>query len=346
MATKLEALTNLPLSPPAPGAAYFSEESSAWILSRHRDVLAALRSSDLSQARPPQKTGSDLNAKSDCPTIYPSPALANSYVSNWRSKIDSSAAVLLRQLGTRQPVDLVGRFILPWCLASAITLLDIDAGHCRRLAELVSHLSASDAAPQDPILKSRAKQANNELDRFFQSRDTPSTKSRFLGVAQTVPAFLASAWAALLYHPDQWRRLHAHPGWMPNAVEELLRYAGPVHSLFRHTDKETDIGGTKVRSGERMILRLGSANRDPEQFPEPDRLDITRRVAGHLALSAGPHSCVGASLVRVTTAVATKALLDRYSALELSGPVEWSCGTMLIWPSCLPVLGDASNALN
>ena len=206
------------------------------------------------------------------------------------------------------------------------------------LADLVSQLSESDAAPHDTTLESRAKQANQELDRFFQRRDTSSHKSMFLGIAQTVPAFLASAWAALLQHPTQWKKLHAHPRWTPRATEELLRYAGPVHTLFRQANKEMDICGAKISSGDRLILRLASANRDPQQFADPDRLDITRNVAGHLALSAGSHYCVGASLVRVITATATEAILGLYSAPKLSRAVEWSSGTMLIWPSSLPVL--------
>jgi cytochrome P450 len=163
-------------------------------------------------------------------------------------------------------------------------------------------------------------------------------KSLFLGIAQTVPAFLASAWVALLQHPSEWRILQTHSDWIPKATEECLRYAGPVHSLFRQADRETSICGTKITTGDRLTLRLASANRDPQQFAEPDRLDIRRGAAGHLALSSGFHYCVGASLVRMMTATATQSILARYSQPKLSHPFEWSCGTMLIWPSSLPVL--------
>jgi hypothetical protein len=87
---------------------------------------------------------------------------------------------------------------------------------------------------------------------------------------------------------------------------------------------------------------VGSANRDPHQFPDPNRLHFARDVAGHLALGSGPHYCAGSSLVRVMTATATQTLLARCSEPRLGGPVGWSCGSMLIWASSLPVvLGDA-----
>jgi hypothetical protein len=217
-------------------------------------------------------------------------------------------------------------------------LTGIAFEHRPCLSDLVSRLSESDAAPGDADLKCKAKEANKELDHFFQARSTPFLKSVLLGVAQTLPAFLASAWVALLHNPSQRQKLQECPERLPKAIEELLRYAGPVHTLFRHAEKELHISGTRITCGDRLLLRLSSANRDPQQFAEPDRLDFTRDVAGHLALSAGSHYCPGAAIVRMATATAIQAFLDRSLAPELSDPVVWSCGTMLIWPSSVPVL--------
>jgi cytochrome P450 len=269
-------------------------------------------------------------------------AVLNSHISRRQVEISNLAWALLEPLLRDRPVDLVAQFIRPWCLASAVAIADLDPVHTKCLAYLVRCLSESDAAPHDVNIKSRAKEASKELDSFFLWPSPSYGKSMFLGVAQTVPYFLASAWAALLEHASEWRTLSAHPDCIPRATEELLRYAGPVHSVFRRADRETGICGTKIATGDRLILRLASANRDPEQFSEPDVLDINRGAAGHLALSSGSHYCVGAPLVRMMTAIATRAILARYSEPELTNPVEWSCGTMLIWPSRLPVLlGDA-----
>jgi cytochrome P450 len=336
------------LSPPRSRDVYFSWEEEVWVVSRHRDVLVALRSPDLLQARPPTIAADatvKLERKKYCFATANgwihsevSSALLNAQTSERQKEINGLASALLQALPRDRPVDLVAHFIRPWCLASAVALTGIDRAGIERLAQLVSYLSESDAAPQDVHLRSRAKDANKELDRFFLSPSASYGKSMFLGIAQTVPYFLASAWAALLQHPAECRLLQEHPGWIPKATEEFLRYAGPVHSIFRQAEKKTSICGTGIAAGDRLVLRLGSANRDPEQFADPDILDIKRGAAGHLALSFGPHYCVGASLVRMMTIAATHAILARYPGPELSSPVEWSWGTMLTWPSSLYVL--------
>ncbi len=339
MVITTELFENVPLSPRAPEDLYFSEGRKAWVASRYGDVLSALRSSDLSQTGPP-RVAADVSVKQDREKIRAKilTALPSSRTSKWQIQISELASVQLQPLSRHHPVDLVSQFIQPWCLASAIALTGIDPAHSDSLASLVSDLSQADAAPDDLDLQSRAKEANHELDCIFRTWSAPSFKSLFLGVAQTSAYFLASAWAALLQHPSQAKQLQKCPGYMPKAVEELLRYAGPVHSLFRQADRDIEICGTKIERGGRLILRLASANRDSKQFPDPDRLDLTREVAGHLALSSGPHGCVGASLVRMMTAVGINAILARPSEPRLSKPVEWSCGSMLIWPSSLPVL--------
>lgn len=340
MTTNTERFEIAPLAPAAPEDLHFESAHIAWILSRYRDVWTALRSSDLSQDRPSPASTHDSRVKPALPKKHsdgPS-AFLSFHFDDWQITIKMLASVSLRKLRTDQPVDLVSQFIRPWCLDSALAFTGIEPRHREYLNNLISGLAESDAAPYNANLKTRASVANRELDYFFQGRTTSSSKSMFLGLAQTLPAFLASAWAALLQHPSQVKDLQRHPGWIPRATEELLRYAGPVHTLFRRADRDTEICGTKIERGDRLILRLSSANRDPLQFPEPDRLDLTRNVAGHVALSAGSHYCAGASLVRMTTAVATQVFLERYVAPEITHPVEWSCGTMLIWPSSLPVL--------
>jgi cytochrome P450 len=340
-------MSSRPLSPPAAQSLYFNAEQGAWLLSRYRDVLAALRSGDLSQARPPrsadgpntkpERTNSCFATANGWTHSKASSALANAQISKRQMEVDELALAALERLPNDRPVDLVSQFIRPWCLASAIVLTGIDPDGAGRLAQLLNDLSASDAAPHNDDLRSRAKEANKELDRFFLPPNAPYGKSMFLGLAQTVPYFLASAWAVLLQHPVERNTLQAHPDLMPRAVEELLRYAGPVHSVFRRADRETVISGKRIIAGGRLILQVASANRDRRQFADPAMLDFRRGGTGHLALSSGSHYCVGASFVRMMTMTATQALLARYPKSELSGPVVWSWGTMLSWASALPV---------
>jgi cytochrome P450 len=249
---------------------------------------------------------------------------------------------LLLDLSRRRAVDLFAEFIRPWCLASALALTGIDTAHTERLADLVTRLLDSDTAPDDLRLKARARGANSQLDCIFQTSTATSYKSIFLGTAQTVPTFLASAWAALLQHPTRAKELQKNPGLTPKATEELLRYAGPVHTIFRYATSDIEISGNKIGRGDRLILRLASANRDPLQFQAPDCLDFTRDVAGHVALSYGPRYCPGASLIRIMASIAIPALLSCFSEARLSSRIQWSCGTMLVWPASLPVtLGSA-----
>ena len=261
--------------------------------SRHRHVLAALRSADLSQTGPPgMNAGSPAKPTPERlqPEVFN--VLLNAQMSKWQREISGSALALLQPFSGRQTVDLFPQYLRPWCLASAIALTGLNPLDSQSLADLVSDLFASDAAPHDAALKRKAKEANRALDGFFSRTGSRYAKSMFLGVAQTVPAFLASAWAALLQFPSEWKALRANHGSMPAATEELLRYAGPVHSLFRQAGRDTTICGTRILTGDRLILRLASANRDPLRFAKPEILDIKRGAAGHLALSSGSHYCL------------------------------------------------------
>jgi cytochrome P450 len=179
--------------------------------------------------------------------------------------------------------------------------------------------------------------ANLEFERLDRKRAIPLGKSVFLGTSQTIPLFLANAWLALLRHPAELLRLRAQPDLMPRAIEELLRYAGVVHTLFRRATAKVDLGGIRILENERVILKLGAANRDPAQFPEPDRLDVARRVTGQVALGAGPNSCVGALLVRMASGIATRAFVERFTAAEMTGTVEWYRNANVCSPASLRV---------
>ena len=91
------------------------------------------------------------------------------------------------------------------------------------------------------------------------------------------------------------------------------------------------------------MLMLASANRDPAQFPDPDRLDVTRRVTNQLALGTGRNSCVGAALLRIALAVATAALLERFTGADLAGTPDWRTGSGYAFPTSLPVRFQTSS---
>ena len=136
---------------------------------------------------------------------------------------------------------------------------------------------------------------------------------------ETTVNLIANGTLALLRHPETLAGLRSGAPLPGSAVEELLRYDSPVQFTSRHAIADREIGGRRVRAGETVIAVLGAANRDPAQFPDPDRLDLARAPNRHVAFGGGIHFCLGAPLARVEARIAIGALLARLPGLEL-GP--------------------------
>lgn len=132
----------------------------------------------------------------------------------------------------------------------------------------------------------------------------------------TTVGLISNAIDALRLRPELLRRLRGAPQLVPAAVEEVLRYESPLQFVFRRATADRVVGGRTVGEGDRLVLALGAANRDPERFAEPDRLDVSRPPKGHLAFGAGPHRCPGATLARTEARVALTAILERVPDLS------------------------------
>jgi cytochrome P450 len=141
---------------------------------------------------------------------------------------------------------------------------------------------------------------------------------------ETTTHLIGNGVLALLRHPDALRTLRATPALIGTAVDELLRFDGPVQSMSRMAIEDIRLGDALVRKGDRLMLVLGAANRDPEHFPAPDELDVSRSENRHLAFGLGAHFCIGAPLARLEAQIAIGRLLDRFPSLALAtGSVEW-----------------------
>ncbi|MEU8515368.1 cytochrome P450 [Kitasatospora sp. NPDC048722] len=144
----------------------------------------------------------------------------------------------------------------------------------------------------------------------------------FAGYENTVH-LIANAVLALLTHPEQLAALRAEPALVEGAFDEFARFDGPTPvSIRRFPREDVTIGGVTVPAGETVLLAIASANRDPDQFADPDRLDLRRRESGQLSLGHGIHYCLGAPLARLETELALGALLRRFPDLALDVPVE------------------------
>jgi cytochrome P450 len=155
---------------------------------------------------------------------------------------------------------------------------------------------------------------------------------------ETTTNLLSNAILCLLEHPDQLARLRAAPDLLPTAIEEVLRYSSPVQWMFRGTRRDVELGGYKIPAGKLVLPVIGSANRDPQQFAEPARFDITRDPNPHIAFGHGIHYCLGAPLSRLEARIALPDLL-RLQGLELAGREPWEPRKALHvhGPSRLPV---------
>ena len=155
---------------------------------------------------------------------------------------------------------------------------------------------------------------------------------------ETTVNLIGNGLLALLRHPDQLRRLREEPALAASAVEELLRYDGPVQRTARFTTVDVEIGGRAIDKGAMVVTVIGAANRDPAQFPDPDRLDLGRVDNRHIAFGFGIHFCLGAPLARLEGQVALGALARRLPALALAtDTVEWRESQVLRGLKALPV---------
>ena len=135
---------------------------------------------------------------------------------------------------------------------------------------------------------------------------------------ETTVNLIGNGTLALLRHRDQLQRLQRDPGLIAGAIEELLRFDGPVQRTARIPSEDIVIGGRTIAKGEMVMPFIGAADRDPVQFPDPDRLDIGRADNRHIAFGWGIHFCLGAPLARIEGQIAISTLVRRMPKLELA----------------------------
>lgn len=160
----------------------------------------------------------------------------------------------------------------------------------------------------------------------------------FAGGHGTTTNLIATGLLSLLQHPQQMQALQRNPALINNAIEELLRYESPTQFTARIARANTEIRGVKIYKGQKVMLILGAANRDPQRFPDPDCLDLQRQENHHLAFGGNTHYCVGSALARIEGQVAINTVLQRLPHLQLTPlPLEWQENLSFRGLKALPV---------
>ncbi|HET9920833.1 MAG TPA: cytochrome P450 [Ktedonobacteraceae bacterium] len=156
------------------------------------------------------------------------------------------------------------------------------------------------------------------------------------GIDTTVNG-IAAAIYGLASNPEQWSLLRENPSLAASAFEEAVRWESPVQTFFRTTTREVEVDGVHIPAGEKVLLFLGAANRDPRHWSNPERFDIKRNASGHVGFGMGVHRCVGQTVARVEAEIVLKALARRVERMEISGqPRRRPNNTLHAWSS-LPV---------
>jgi cytochrome P450 len=172
--------------------------------------------------------------------------------------------------------------------------------------------------PQDDMI-SRLVAAEEQGDRLSEDELLDMCVLLLAAGHETTVNLIGNGVNALLDHPEELARLRAHPELMESAVEEFLRYDSPVQMNSRVPIEDVTLAGSTLRAGQMILVLVGSANRDPDEFPDPDRFDVARGSSRHLAFGRGIHFCLAAPLARMEAQIAIAHLLESAPGLRRAG---------------------------
>ena len=211
----------------------------------------------------------------------------------------------------------------------------------KSVAELIDYLRELVAQrrkePKDDLISALV-MAEDQGDSFTQEELFSMCVLLIFAGHETTTNLIGNGILALLNNPSELAKLRQNPSLIVPAIEEIIRYDGPVQTTTRTALEPLEIGGKQIAKGDRISLTLGAANRDPAQFPDPDRMDITRGENRHVGFGFGIHFCLGAALARMESQLAIGAMVERMPELRLeSADLVWRDNPILRGVNSLPV---------
>ncbi len=271
-----------------------------------------------------------------------------------RSRIRAQAEQLVDAAQPRHGMEVISELAAPLAFATIADLIGVPAQDHMRFYQWADDVGAAAESAPEARLMARAQRSLAEVSAYFEGlialrRHEPADDllTEWIGAApggdrltdgeisvictllllaghDTATHLLANGILALLWHPDQLDRLRADPALGDDAVQELLRYDSPLQGVLRLAVDDLELAGRRIARGQTVLVWLAAANRDPEQFVAPDRLDITRKANRHVAFGCGIHHCLGASLGLMIASAGIERLLARAPSLRLaSDRTEW-----------------------
>ncbi|MEV6217820.1 cytochrome P450 [Nocardia sp. NPDC051833] len=284
-----------------------------------------------------------------------------------RPRIEQITASLLDAMAERDQVDLMDEFANPLPVTVICELLGVPyadrddfqtwtralvtvagegedderpAASAAMVAYLANLVRAKQSEPADDLL-SQLVLADDDGDRLTDRELVSMAFLLLVAGHETTVNLIGNGVNALLRRPEQWRALCADPAGVPAAIEEFLRFDGPVDmATVRYTAEPITLGGTEIPAGELVYVALAAANRDPARFADADTLAVDGQPTGHLAFGHGIHFCVGAPLARLEAEIAYTALLHRFPDLCLADAAatgHWQTSTLIRGLLELPV---------
>jgi cytochrome P450 len=286
-----------------------------------------------------------------------------------RPDIESIAGYLLEALQGRRELDLIADFAGPLPALVIMQMLGVPRTELPRLKRLSDEMALFIGSARDsPDKYGRAEAATTEMAALFRElialrRRAPQpdlltdlvrvedgsdrlTEDELVATCllllfaghETTTHHIGNGLRALLRFPGELRKLRDDPGLAAAAVEELLRYDGPIGAQVRIVQAPQTLHGKPLQAGDRVFLMMNAANRDPRAFPEPDRLDLRRSGLPHLTFGFGAHICLGFPLARLEGQIALPALLRRWRRMEVAAPqLEWLDSMVLRGTKSLPL---------
>lgn len=319
-----------------------------------RDVVESLASHMLNQDPPDHTRLRKLVAK----------GFTAKRVEALRPRVEELAAELLDDIEGRSEVDLLDAFAFPLPITVISELLGVadarrdefrrwshallgggDRETSRAAAEQMSQyltelIAEKRRHPADDLVSALI-DVREEEDRLGEHELIAMIFLLLVAGHETTVNLIGNCVLALLRHPDQFAALRADPGLVPKAIEETLRYDGPLHAAtMRYTAEPVRIGDVDIPAREIVMIALGAANRDAEQHDLAEEFHPARRSSGHLAFGHGIHFCLGAALARLEGQIAVRQLVERFPDLTIgcsADDLEWRFSTLIRGLERLPV---------